>query len=129
MITTAIKQILLASSAVTALVDDRIEANVLKNDEIYPAIYVSADAMAKPACRTDIGVRIGTIEIGVYASSYAVVKQVVAAITDALDDYDGNVSSVGINIGRGKDTGDKFDVQVKMHVKILEYEATAQIQI
>lgn len=129
MITKAIKEILLASIDVTSIVSNRIEANILKNDEVYPAIYVSSDAMSKPQCRTDIGVRIGTIEIGVYASSYLVVKQVVSAITKALDDFDGVVSNVGINIGRGKDTGDKFDDQVKMHVKILEYEAVAQIQI
>lgn len=129
MITKAIIQLLLTSSGVTTLVGDRIEPNVLKQDGEYPAVYVSTDAMSKPQCRTDVGVRIGTIEIGVYGDTYAVVKQVIKAITEKLDDFDGIINGVGINIGRGKDTGDKFDVQEKKHVKILEYEAVAQIQL
>jgi hypothetical protein len=129
MITKAIIQLLMESPQVTALVGDRVEPNILKEDQEYPAIYVSTDAMSKPQCRTDIGVRIGTIEIGVYGNTYAVVKQVVAALTKKLDDFQGSVSGVGINVGRGRDTGDKFDPQVKMHVKIIEYDAVAQIQL
>lgn len=119
---------LLLNSPVTTYVDDRIEPNILKQEMIYPAIYVSSDRMAKLNVRTPEAVYTGVIEVGVYSQGYGEIGAIVKAIQDALDDFDGIVGEVGLRVMRGNDTGDKFDPQVEKHVKIIEFEAVAQVK-
>ena len=127
MIVKAIINLLKNDSGIIALVSDRIEPNIIKQDAIYPSIYVSSDRMQKLNCRVDSGIRTGVLEVGVYADSYKQTHDIIEAIRAVLDDYEGTSAGVGISIQRGVDTGDKYDDQDKKHVKIIEYDAIAQI--
>ncbi len=131
MIAKAITQVLLANSGITALVGNRIDANILKQGTSYPAIYVSTNRMSKLGCTKDSGVRQGVIEVGIYADTLNSAGQVAEAVRLALDEFEGIVAgftpTVAINIMSGQDTGDKFDDTAKKHVKIIEYDAIGQI--
>lgn len=127
MIATAIIKLLIDSTQVSDFVGDRVEPNVLKNDAVYPSIYVLTDKMEKPACQHNSKIRVGTIEIGVYADRYGLAGNVIGAIREALDEYSGFVSGVGLTIMGGKESTDLFDEKDNVHVKTIEYEAVAQI--
>ena len=127
MIAEAIIKILLASADITSLVGNRVEPSILKLSKIYPSIYVSSDRMSKPACSRPNGLRIGAIEVGVYADTYRETGAIIEAIRKTLDDFEGMVQSVGIRIQSGQDTGDKYDDIENKHVKIIEYDAAVQI--
>lgn len=127
MIVNAVINLLKNSPAISSLVADRIEPNIIKQDAVYPAIYVSSDRMSKLNCRIDSGIRNGVLEVGVYADSYKQILAIVEAVRSVLDDYEGASAGVGISIQRGVDTGDKYDDQEKKHVKVIEYDALAQI--
>ena len=131
MIAKAITQVLLANSGVSALVGNRIDANILKQDTAYPAIYVSTSRMSRLGCSKDSGIRQGVIEVGVYADSLNMAGTIAEAIRSALDEFEGVVAGftpqVAINIMSAQDTGDKYDDQAKKHVKIIEYDAIGQI--
>lgn len=126
MSTKAIISILMNTPAVTALVGGRIQPNIIKQDTVFPAVYVSTDRMEPLACFSGRGVRMGQVEIGVYANSYAECFGILQAIRAALDDYNGTVAGVGVNIRRGQQVADQFDDTDKMHVMVLEYEAITQ---
>lgn len=127
MIVKAIIGILSNTEAVTDLVGDRINPNIIKEGSSYPAIYVSSDRMTKINCRNDNGTRNGIIEVGVYGDTYASVRNIIEAIRNVLDDFDGVSNNVSICIMRGVDTGDRFDDIAKKHVKIIEYDALAKV--
>ena len=127
MIVKAIISLLKNSSAISSKISDRIEPNIIKENTIYPSIYVSSDRMQKLSCVVDKGVRSGVLEVGVYADSYKETHEIIEAIRTVLDDFQGSSAGVGISIMRGVDTGDKYDDQEKKHVKIIEYDAVVQI--
>lgn len=127
MIVKAIINLLKTNTGITNLVADRIEPNIIKEEAKYPAIYVSSDRMQKLNCRVDAGIRSGVLEVGVYADTYKQTHDIIEAVRAVLDDYEGISAGVGISIMRGVDTGDKYDDQEKKHVKIIEYDAIAQL--
>lgn len=127
MIVKAIINLLKNNSGISTLVADRIEPNIIKQEATYPAIYVSSDRMSKLNCRVDSGIRSGVLEVGVYADSYKQTHDIIEAVRSVLDDFEGTSAGVGICIQRGVDTGDKYDDQEKKHVKIIEYDAIAQL--
>ena len=127
MIVKAIINLLKNNAAIIGKVNDRIEPNILKQDAIYPSIYVSSDRMQKLSCVVDKGVRSGVLEVGVYADSYKETHEITEVIRTVLDDFQGSSAGVGISIMRGVDTGDKYDDMAKKHVKIIEYDAVVQI--
>lgn len=127
MIEKAIIEILLSNTAFANLVGNRVEPNIIKQTTTYPAVYVSGYRMEKLKCTANQGIREGTIEIGVYSDTYGNMTSIIEAIRASLDDFNGTVSGVGINIMRGIDTGDKYDDQEKKHVRIIEYDAFAQV--
>lgn len=127
MIVNAIIGLLKNNAGITGKVNNRIEPNILKQDAIYPSIYVSSDRMQKLSCVVDKGVRSGVLEVGVYADSYKETHEITEIIRTVLDDFQGSSAGVGISIMRGVDTGDKYDDMAKKHVKIIEYDAVVQI--
>jgi hypothetical protein len=127
MIAKAIIELLLANAEVRALVGNRVEPNILKQLDTFPAVYVMVDRMEKPACLNNAKIRTGIIEIGVYADRYGVAGGVIEAIRKTLDDFSGLVSGVGLTIIDGKESTDLYDDKQEMHVKTIEYNAVAQI--
>lgn len=126
MITGAFIQKLLSSTAVTALVGDRIKPNVIKPDTPLPAVYVFSDRMEKLSCYTHGGTRTGAVEIGVYSKSYEQSYAVMQAIRATLDEFSGVLNNVGISIMSGKEVSDQYDEESETHIKVIEYEAIAE---
>lgn len=126
MITGAFIQKLLSSTAVTALVGNRIQPNVIKPNTPLPAIYVFSDRMEKLACFNPGGTRTGAVEIGVHSKSYEQSYAVMQAIRAALDEFSGVVNNVAIVITSGNEITDQYDELGETHIKVIEYTAIAE---
>ncbi|MBO9614205.1 MAG: DUF3168 domain-containing protein [Dyadobacter sp.] len=126
MITRAFIQKLLATSFVTSLVGTRIYPNVIKENATLPAVYVFADGMEDQGCYDPESTKNGSVEIGVYANSYADASNVMSAIRMALDKFSGVISGVGIVIMSAQEVADGFDDKQKAHIKVVEYSALAE---
>jgi len=127
MITKAVISLLASSTSISALVSTRIYPNVIKTDSAFPAIAVSTDSMGKLGCDDAAGVKMGRIQIVIFASTYAAVYNILTAVRSLLDEYSGKVSGVGLTIIAEGETPDDYDEVSKMHIKVIEYEACAQV--
>lgn len=128
MITKAIISVLAGNDGVSAIVGTRIYPNVIKTDSQFPAIAVSADGMEKLSCDNAGGVRMGKIQIFVFASTYQKTHDAINAIRDALDDYAGTVGTVGLTVMSALETSDDYDETRNLHIKVIEYDACAQVK-
>ena len=126
MITTAIIQKLVATTAVTDLVGNRVNPNVIKPNSVFPAIYVFCDRMELQDCYDASGTKQGVVEIGVFAKSYNEARLIMQAIRNALDNYTGIINNVGLLMMRGKEVSDEFDETKELHIKVIEFEAVAE---
>ncbi|MCE7071991.1 hypothetical protein LZG74_16870 [Dyadobacter sp. CY327] len=127
MITESIIQLLVQNQQLALRVGDRIEPNVIKPDSFFPAVYVSSYRMQKMPCDNGNGVMTGTIEIGVYSTSYAEAAEIMYLIRTTLDDFSGFINGVGISILNGEQTADDYDEEGARNIQVIEYEAFAQI--
>lgn len=126
MITKAFLDLLHTTPEVYQLVGGRIQPNFIKKGTALPAVYVLSDRMEKLGCYDPQGTHTGILEIGVHAESYVDAQNIVDQIRDALDEFTGTVSNVGIKIMNGQVLGDNSDEDTEVHIKIIEYEAIAE---
>ncbi|MCF2443652.1 hypothetical protein L0657_06765 [Dyadobacter sp. CY345] len=79
-------------------------------------------------CDNNNGVYSGTIEIGVYAVEYGKCVQIMDLVRSILNNFSGMVGNVGISFQRGQETADDYDETGTMSIKVIEFEAYAQIK-
>lgn len=128
MIAKAVIQLLLAHAELISIVGKRIRPNVIKTTETFPAMYVSSYRMEKLDCDDSSGIYSGVIEIGIFSDKYDQCSQIMSLVRNVLDEYSGLVDNVGITIHRGEEAPDDFDEAVTYHIKVIEYQAYAQIK-
>lgn len=128
MITKSVIKLLTGNAQLAAIVGKRIRPNVIKPNEVFPAMYVSSYRMQKMACDNGNGVMTGVIEIGIHALEYSKCAEVLALVRAILDDYTGVVGNVGISILQGEQTADDYDETGTHNIQVIEYEAYAQIK-
>jgi hypothetical protein len=127
MITSSIIKILLDNPQISAIVGKRIRPNVIKPDEVFPAMYVSSYRMQKMNCdRSEV--HTGVLEIGVHALEYTKCAELIRLTRNVLDDFSGMVGNVGISILQGEQTPDDYDETGTRNIQVIEYEAYAQIK-
>jgi|GEM_PF-7016251 len=129
MITTAIIALLRESTELNAIVGARIRPNVIKANEVFPAMYVSSSRMARMGCDDSTGIKTGVVEIGIHAEKYEQCVSAMTAIRAKLDDFSGVKDGVGITILNGEELPDEFSENAERSIKIIEFEAYAQIKI
>lgn len=128
MITKSVIQLLLANTALASIVGTRIRPNVIKPDDTFPAMWVSSYEMQNMPCDNSNGVYSGTIEIGVQALEYGKCVQVMDLVRSSLNDFSGTVGNVGISFMTGQETADDYDETGTRSIKVIEYQAYAQIK-
>jgi hypothetical protein len=126
MITKAVIAILRADVAVTALVGNRVRPNVLKTDELYPAICVNTYRMEDLNCDDSAGVKNGVIEVWIHAVEYTQCAQIMAATKAALNDFSGISQGVAIRVLRGQQAPDDYDDTKNLNIQVIEFEAYAK---
>jgi hypothetical protein len=128
MITSSIIKLLLDNQQLAAIVGNRIRPNIIKPNEVFPAMYVSAYRMQKMGCDNASGVQTGILEIGVHALEYRKCAEVIRLVRETLDDFSGFVGNVGISILQGEQTADDYDETGTRNIQVIEYEAYAEIK-
>lgn len=126
MISKAIIKKLRDSPTITALVGSRVERNVILENIPLPAIYVNTDSMERLGVVVPESTMIGKIEIGAYAVDYNIVMNIINAIRSVLDDFNGVVNTVAVDVSRGIETTDQYDEVRSAHVKIIEYDGICE---
>ena len=137
MIGEAVIQLLFQDTVLSGLVAKRIRPNVVKTDDLKTggaAISVLDYRMEKMGCDDSSNVYNGVLEIAVYSTDYKLAVKVIKNIRRVMDDYSGFITLVsgegvvGLTISRGEGTPDDYDESGTTHIKVIEYEAYAQIQ-
>lgn len=128
MIAEAVIKLLYGNAPLNAIVGKRIRPNVIKPDDVLPAVYVSDYRMEELDCDSSSGVYTGVLEIGVASTDYNECVKVTKVIRDVLRNFSGFVGNIGLTILTGEGTPDDYDEESTTHIKVVEYGAYAQIQ-
>lgn len=129
MITKAVISLLLTNTALQAIVGTRIYPNIIKNGSAYPALYVSTDSMEELPCDDPDGNYSGKIEIVVFAESYERAHTAIKTIRQQLDNFSGSSAGVSISILSGAEVPDDWENEKEHHIKSIEYDAFAKINL
>ena len=127
MIAEAVIDKMYSDSEITDLIKT-IDPDIIKENPTYPASYVSDSSMESIGSFSDEGIKTGVIEIGIYADTYEQCNNAARKVRQKLDNFHGMVSNVAIRIGRAEMQPDAYDEQAGKHVKVIEYQAEAQIK-
>jgi hypothetical protein len=115
MIESDVQTVLLAASAVTALVGTRVAAGMLPEGELRPYVTYSLITGERIPSMTDSGLmRHARIQLDCWSPNYGQAKQIALAVQAALE------ASALFNVVFIADQ-DLYDGEVKLHYVVLDY--------
>lgn len=106
---------LLALSAVTALVGQRVRTMVLAENETYPAIRVQRVSEVEPMhMRGSVGALRSRVQVDTYATTYASARSIDAAVHgdgsgSGLGGFSGDIGSTHVDLIRSMNAVDGYE--------------------
>jgi hypothetical protein len=127
MIGPAIRNILLGSADVVALVGQNISPIRFTQAVPLPAImYATDNIQPSQACRDSAGLYEGTLEISLLHERYLGIGEMIQAIRSVLDNYSGVSGEWSFRIRPGIEGPDDYDNVIKAYYKRLDFTITAE---
>ena len=120
----AIVALLLADSAVSALVGERIRPVKFNQGQSFPMLEYSTDGVRKLDCRDPGDTYYGTVSIGILATDYAQLFDCTEAVRTCLDDFEGEVVGWSISIESGVENEEAEDQELGAYYKRLDFDCS-----
>lgn len=116
---------LIASADIAGIVSDNISPVRFAEGQPIPAILYSTDDMAPISCRSAGNEYEGTVEIGLLATDYRQIDELIAAVRGALDNAAFTLAGWTLSFNSGTEGPDDQDELTDAYYKRLDFTVSA----